>query len=389
MNIVFFHGNGIVPTAGGISRITDILGTLFYTKGNNVWYIGVEDKHNGAVYKEWQYFLPSSQLFSEDNIEYMSNFLTEHKIDVVVNQMALDPRSAKFLKKCKNNNNFQLVSCLHNSILTPVLNGAYQKEYILKKKGMGLLFHLMKTSLVTSIMTIAYICKYRKNYLSTLNNSDRIVVLCEGQAQELFNICGIKSSDKVKIIPNCIDTKVDFIEPKEKTVIWVGTFDYSIKRPDNMLRIWQKVEANHPDWNLKMLGDGISLNEMKILSKSLGLKRVYFVGRVNPDEYFKKASILCVTSVHESFSLVTVEAQRVGCIPILNNSFRPAPLLVQNSENGFLVPAFDIETFANRLSILMEDSKMRNRMSKICIEKVKRFSLDSIYEEWKSLFKER
>ena len=38
MNIVFFHGNGIVPTLGGISRITDTLGVLFVDKGNNVWW---------------------------------------------------------------------------------------------------------------------------------------------------------------------------------------------------------------------------------------------------------------------------------------------------------------------------------------------------------------
>ena len=47
MNIVFFHGNGIVPTLGGISRITDTLGALFVDKGNNVWYIGAQDKHKG------------------------------------------------------------------------------------------------------------------------------------------------------------------------------------------------------------------------------------------------------------------------------------------------------------------------------------------------------
>ena len=39
MNIVFFHGNGIVPTLGGISRITDTLGILerkTSIKGRNI-----------------------------------------------------------------------------------------------------------------------------------------------------------------------------------------------------------------------------------------------------------------------------------------------------------------------------------------------------------------
>ena len=93
-----------------------------------------------------------------------------------------------------------------------------------------------------------------------------------------------------------------------------------------MLRIWKQVESKHPDWNLLMLGDGPSWKEMKELSKSLGLQRVSFSGRVQPEVYYKKSSILCVTSVHESFSLVTLEAQRAGCVPILNNAFSPAPM---------------------------------------------------------------
>lgn len=387
MNIVFFHCNGIVPTSGGISRITDILGSLFNSKGNNVWYIGAEDKHKGVVYREWQSFLPLLQLFADQNVDYITHFVREHKVDVIINQFALDPRSTQFLKLCKKRVDFLLVSCIHNSILTPVLNGAYQKEYLLKKKGLGWVFSLMKTRLVTSLMTTAYICKHRRRYLSILNNSDRIVVLCDGQASELYQMCGISSSRKVKVIPNCINTSIKIQDTKEKIVLWVGNFDYAIKRPDNMLRIWKQVEDQYPDWKLQMLGNGPSWEEMKALATILGLKRVSFVGRVNPDDYYTKASILCVTSVHESFSLVTVEAQRAGCVPILNNSFRPAPMLVQDGVNGYLVPAFDNYAFANRLSSLMDDFKKIEEMGRKSTDSVKKFSLDSVYEQWVTLLK--
>ncbi|MFK2372253.1 hypothetical protein NXW84_13750 [Bacteroides fragilis] len=101
MNIVFFHGNGIVPTLGGISRITDTLGALFVDKGNNVWYIGAQDKHKGQKYCSWQSFLPSSELFADENIRYIINFIKKHQVDVIINQCALDHRSAQFLALCK------------------------------------------------------------------------------------------------------------------------------------------------------------------------------------------------------------------------------------------------------------------------------------------------
>ena len=84
MNIVFFHGNGIVPTLGGISRITDTLGALFVDKGNNVWYIGAQDKHKGQKYCSWQSFLPSSELFADENIRYIINFIKKHQSDLTV-----------------------------------------------------------------------------------------------------------------------------------------------------------------------------------------------------------------------------------------------------------------------------------------------------------------
>lgn len=382
MNIVFFHSNGILPTLGGISRITDTLGVLFTDKGNNVWYIGMKDKHKGSKYRPWQSFLPSSYLFSDVNVKYIREFVREHKVDAIINQCALDPRSAEFLAICKKETEFLLISCLHNSILTPVYNGAYQKEYNLKKRGLGVLFYLMKTRVVASLITRAYIIKHRKRYLSTVINSDKVILLCDGQLPELYRMCGIKTSDKVCVIPNCIDVNVEYPKNKEKIVLWVGNFDYSIKRPDNMLRIWKQVEAKHPDWNLYMLGDGPSWQEMKTLSNSLGLKQVKFEGRVNPEDYYKKASIICITSVHESFSLVTVEAQRVGCVPILNNCFSPAPLLVQDGVNGCLVPAFINNAFAEAIDSLMNNSERLKMMSTKAKESVKRFSLDNVYKEW-------
>ena len=88
-----------------------------------------------------------------------------------------------------------------------------------------------------------YICKYRKYYLSTVQNSDRVVLLCDGQRSELYRMCGITSSEKIRVIPNCTDINIEQPQCKEQIVVWVGTFDYSVKRPDNMLRIWKQVES--------------------------------------------------------------------------------------------------------------------------------------------------
>lgn len=382
MNIIFFHSNGILPTFGGISRVTHTLGVLFASKGNRVWYVGAQDKHIGQSYDCNQWFLPSPTLFAKENIHCLANFIKENQVDVVVNQNALNPRYAEFLAVCKKQASFLLVSCFHNSILTPILNGAYQKEYLLKKKKLGYLFTLMRTRFISTIMTRTYIVKYRKRYLSTINNSDRVFVLCNGQVSELYRMCGISFSDKVRIVPNGIEINTNQLVPKEKIVLWLGTFDYSIKRPDNMLRIWKMVENENSDWKLYMLGDGPSLEEMKEMANKMNLKNVCFKGRVNPDDYYKRAAICCVTSVHESFSMVVLESQRAACVPIVNNSFTSVPMLIQNGVTGFTVSAFDNKSFAETLSSLMQDGDTLQKVGLQALENVNRFSLDNIYNKW-------
>ena len=65
-------------------------------------------------------------------------------------------------------------------------------------------------------------------------------------------------------------------------------------------------------------------------------------------------------------------------MPILNNAFSPAPMLIQDGENGYLVPAFDNNAFANKLDSLMNNPVKREKMSMKAVESIKRFSLDVV-----------
>lgn len=388
MNIVFYHNNGIMPTNGGVSRITDTLGTLYRERGNNVWFIGAAMTRTDVTYNQNQVFLPNKIIDSEENVTFVCDFVRNNHIDVVVNQAALTPISARFLRKCSNKVHFILISCFHNSILTPIYNGAYQKEYLLKKKGLGVLFNVMRSKKVTDFITLIYIKNYRKKYIETITNSDAIFVLCEGQKKELMRMCGHIGGDKTYIVPNCVEFEVGSNVPKEKIALWVGTMDYAVKRPDYMLQIWKLVCKKHPDWKLQLLGNGPSFDEMKLLASQLNLDNVSFEGRKTPKPYYERASIICITSVHESFSLVTVEAQQKGVVPIAFNSFNTAEILINEPSNGLLVKPFDIYSFADKLSYLMDNADLRLQMSKQSIESSKMFSFDVIYSIWNKIINE-
>ena len=109
------------------------------------------------------------------------------------------------------------------------------------------------------------------------------------------------------------------------------------------------------------------------------------IGRVSPSSFYKKASIVCVTSVHESFSLVTTEAHSYGLPVIAFNSFTAAPLVIENGKDGILVPPFDIEAYAEKLSDLMDNDKQRLSMSKEALKSIEKFSPETICSKWESI----
>lgn len=390
MNIIFFHINGISKTKGGVSKTTDTLCRVFRDNGHRVWCVGEKNIEVDIVFDEWQLFLPDAELISSPtNITFLCDFVKEQQIDVIINQASQTDRTVTFLAQIKERTGVRFFSCIHNSILTPVYNGAYQKEYLLKKRRLGFVFDLMRQPMVNRLMVAAYIKRNRYRYLRLLKESDNVVVLCDGQREELLKMCGTRDDSKVVVVPNIQEPAVDKSHELEKkhTVLWVGTFDYSIKRPDYMLKIWRKVMNNHLDWSLILLGDGPSFNEMKELSQQMKLKNVTFEGRVNPQEFYKSASIVCITSVHESFSLVATEAHSNGVVPVSFDSFTAARMVIDDGKDGVLVKPFNLDEYASALSKLMDESSRREEMSQAARQGIEKFSPRVIYDIWNHLLR--
>jgi glycosyltransferase involved in cell wall biosynthesis len=388
MIVLFFHLNGIDGNAGGVSRTTETLGMIFEDNGIDVWFVGAKNINKGKQYHPHQIFLPKEDCINnKENVDFLSQFIRQKENISIINQASLSNEAVSFIAEVKKHTGAGVISCLHNSVLTPVLYGAYQKEFLLRKKHLSFLFEIMRTPLVTNLMTNIYICKYRQFYQNILDKSDKVILLCNGQVDELRKMCGTIDDNKVSVIPNCQlpVQESEMNESKENLVLWVGTVDYSIKRPDNMLRIWNRIYQKHPDWKLTIVGDGSALNDVKSMAKAMGLKRVSFAGRKSPEEYYRKAKIVCVTSVHESFSLVTTEAQANGAVPVVFDSFTAASIVVRDGETGILVPPFKLDAFANEVSRLMNDNYRLNNMSEGAKKSVSQFSPDIIYKKWQEV----
>ena len=66
------------------------------------------------------------------------------------------------------------------------------------------------------------------------------------------------------------------------------------------------------------------------------LKRVSLEGFKRPDNYYKRASILLLTSEFEGFPLVLAESMSFGVIPVVYGSFSAIYDIIENNKDGII-----------------------------------------------------
>ena len=229
----------------------------------------------------------------------------------------------------------------------------------------------------------ALIRKYHQYYfLKSLIRADYVVSLTEGDAIKWRHY-----HNYVKVIPNMLHPiKADLSSLTSKRVIWVGRFDYQ-KRVEVAINIWKLVVQNHPDWCLDIYGEGEMASE--IIAMALTEKNIN-VHKPSAQIFncYQNSSILISTSLFEPFGLVMIEGMRCG-LPIVafDCPYGPADIITDGT-NGFLVPFDNMQYFADKLCLLIEDLSLRKRMGQTAFASSKRFEADFIMPKWMALFSE-
>ena len=192
------------------------------------------------------------------------------------------------------------------------------------------------------------------------------------------------------VIPNPLWFKTArFADLKSKKVIAVGRHGYE-KGLDRLLQIWQKVIDKHPDWRLEIYGNSNENQELKKLSNSLKINNsvTFFEPVKNINDKYLESSILVMTSRTEGFGMVLIEAMAMG-LPCVAFDCPCGPrAIIQNNANGFLVGNGDIDSFVQKMDLLIEDENLRLQMGKNAQVSVKKYNVDGIMQQWKSLFED-
>ena len=225
---------------------------------------------------------------------------------------------------------------------------------------------------------------WTKSLIGHLMKLNKMVVLTDNALNDWPEISNI-----IKI-PDPIPFKFEIACPlSAQRVVSIGRYDYD-KGNDLLLQIWSKVETRMNDWCLDIYGNG-NREPYQELIKKLGIdqSRCHLHSPVSDvkAEYLN-SSIFVLPSRYEGFGLVLIEAMACG-VPVVSFDCDNGPRsIITNGEDGFLIPTFDIDAFADKLIQLMLDKNLRMTMGEKAQRSAAQYDIDRIGLQWKQLFDE-
>lgn len=171
----------------------------------------------------------------------------------------------------------------------------------------------------------------------------------------------------------------------EKVVVAVGRHGEQ-KNFENLVEAWAIVHKQHPDWKLKICGQG--LENLDALIEHLGLKGS-IICRLSWDmvKEYQESSICALSSRHEGMPMCLLEAQATG-LPIVSYACECGPRdIIEDGKTGLLIEELQDKTkLAEGIIKLIEDEPLRRSMGAAARERAKLFSPEAIMTRWKELF---
>lgn len=389
MKIAISNVQEFNPTIGGIERVSVSLANEL-VKYDDVEIIFVAcrkspySKHYELPAK--QYFLPTPDDFSHENVEAFANIVKSERVDIILNQNAHSFLYNKEIEEVALMTEVKVVSVLHfcpDMRLKANRNIVDWKFYSFRKN----LENLARTFCTNWPMRYVTMYSQKRLYRHLYEMSDKCVLLSEKYFDSYSEIAGLKERSKLCAINNMLSFPYEDIHvEKKKQILFCGRFNQQ-KNPYRALYAWKELQDRLPDWTLQMVGDGPLLSQCKELARKLNLERVKFPGFKNPQQYYKDSPVLWMTSNYEGWGLVLTEAMQYKCVPLAFESFEAVSDIIQTPDVGCLINPFDIKALADSTFILIDNNKLVE-MSSAAYIKAGVFDASVIGMCWKRIFEE-
>jgi len=292
------------------------------------------------------------------------------------------------VKKLARENNYSFIHC-HSPIggvVGRICGKATKTKVIYTAHG----FHFHKKTSKKSWMIfypVELLCSMATDVLITINKEDYALARKKMKAREICYVpgVGVNLENNLAADDSGLNVRRSLGIPEDSLMlVSVGEVN---KNKNHAAIIKAIAKTGRSDIHYLICGKGALENELKILSKELGIeKQIHIPGFCeNISEINKTADVFCFPSFREGLGLAALEAMAAG-LPIITSDIHGINDYSENGKTGYKCSPSDTDGFARAILKLADDEKLRKQMGEHNKEIVKDFSLSVVLEKLEEIY---
>ncbi|MBX6385187.1 MAG: glycosyltransferase family 4 protein [Microbispora sp.] len=218
---------------------------------------------------------------------------------------------------------------------------------------------------------------------------DAVVTLTEADAAEYHTILD-DSQTRLATIPNALTPAERAPAALDgKIVVAAGRLTRQ-KGFDLLIEAFATIAGKHPDWQLRIYGDGREHAKLRRQIHRLHLYNHVFLmgGTTTLERELAKGAIFAFSSRYEGFGMVLIEAMAHG-LPAVSFDCPSGPAdIITHGRDGLLVPPGNVPELAAAIDSLITDASLRHALGTAAKASVARYDIEHIRQRWEHLFTE-
>lgn len=365
MNVLQIHEK--IEIHGGAEVYIRQLTTLLPTYGiSTLWIALIKDNDNFKVVSDSNEILFSS--FSQlDLRNFFVQFIADNNIDLANIHNLFEKEIVNLLIEI-----LPVIKSVHSPVM--VCPGRdkfwrFSERPCTIKYGLHCFYHIYTEGCSNRhpkrVKTAWDYVQFEVNEAASLYK--KIIVMSDYMRDGLLE-CNVSES-KILVNPYftpLVNEEVVNSNQETKRLLFIGRL-VSSKGPHIMISALSEILKNNTDIFLDIIGDGLMMEELTTQVKSLGLQsQIIFHGWKNHDEIdtmIRKSYVVLFPSVYpEAFGIVGIEAM-MRSKPVVAFNVGGVSTWLKDGETGFLVENKDVESFAKRVQLILNDYETYNRMA--------------------------
>jgi glycosyltransferase involved in cell wall biosynthesis len=195
---------------------------------------------------------------------------------------------------------------------------------------------------------------------------------------------------RATVVPNLVDFDRFRFRPREPLrprILSTRNFD-ALYNVACTLRAFRLIQDRRPDASLTLVGGGREEPALRELARSLGLARVTFAGRMDPDAIAAACDdhdIYLQSPDIDNMPTSVIEAFASG-LPVVSTDAGGVPAILTHGRHGRLAPVNDHQALARQVLDLLEAPETARRQAEAAFESCQACRGPAVRRQWLSAY---